>query len=205
MSSVWLTLALIYMYRFIDLYAVGWSERRILPETVRTKLQRFAYPVFGTALGVFTLITSLSGYFSCAEKARNADARYEIWAQTLETLDGNDSVYIVVKDDIDLSEYVKQYLSMRFMATPIQTSGYLEGGNYAEGRDVDVWWTGNPFSMELSFDSVVAEMQKYTHVYLNDVWDGFCEKYGMLFEDPIEDDTLYEIVGREGQMKLIKV
>ncbi len=205
MSSVWLMLALIYIYRFIDMLAEMKTEKSILPATVSAKLKPLSYPLFAAALGVFTVATSVGGYMSCIKKVQSEDAQYAVWAQTLQTLSRGDSVYIVINDSDGAANHVVEYLSMRFMATPIQTSGYLEGGNYSEGRDVNIWWTGNPFSSGATFEDTVKEMSAYSHVYLHDVWDGFADKYGVLFEDAVEDDALYRIVYRAGDMKLARV
>ena len=93
---------------------------------------------------------------------------------------------------------------MRFMATPLQTSGYLEGGSYTDGRDAEVCYTGNPFSMDFSVEKLTEEISGYSHVYLHDVWDGFVERFGILFDDEIKDDTLYKITADgSGQVKLV--
>ncbi|MDE6303041.1 MAG: hypothetical protein K2M36_05590, partial [Clostridia bacterium] len=98
------------------------------------------------------------------------------------------------------------YIAMRFRATPIQTSGYLEGGSYIYGRDAEICYTGNPFSSEYSVEKLVEEMSPYTHVYLHDVWDEFEEKYGELFAGEIRKDTLYRITtDDDGNVKLVYV
>ncbi|MDE7373617.1 MAG: hypothetical protein K2N18_06100, partial [Clostridia bacterium] len=205
MASVWLTLALIYIYHITDILAVPLSEKGVLPKSASAKIKPFAYPVFAAVLCIFTVATSVGGALTCQKKVRNGEAEYAAWAQALDTLSVDDSVYIVINDVGGVGPHVRQYTSMRFMATPVQTSGYLEGGNYADGRDADTWWTGNPFSMELSLEELSAEMSKYTHVYLHDVWDEFEEKYGTLFESPIEDDTLYEITCDGETLKLVRL
>ena len=203
--TVLLALALIYLYQFAELFAVPWSEKDMLPKTASAKIKPIAHPIYVAAVGIISFGIALGGYFSSANVAKRMTAPYTDWINTVNTLEKNNSVYIVIKDD-GAWDQAFNYIKMRFMATPMQTSGYLEGGSYTDGRDAEVCYTGNPFSMELSVEELSSEMSAYTHVYLYDVWDEFKDKYGELFADEIREETLYKITADDdGNMKLVYV
>lgn len=125
------------------------------------------------------------------------------WIQTVEQLSAADSVYIVVKDDEAWPQAVT-YLRLRFLATPVQTSGYTEGGSFDNG-DNPVCYAGNPFSSKMSVQELSQEMAAYTRVYLQDVWDDFAQKYAALFADEILPDRLYDVHVADGQVQLTLV
>ena len=202
--TVMLGITLIYFYIFVDLYAVGWSEKPIGKGDVAIKLSRMIAPISIAVYCVAAFSVSISGYFIFGSKAAKADAPYEQWNAAVSSLEKGDSVYIVVYDGDGVWDQAHQYIKMRFMATPLQTSGYLEGGSYTDGRDAEVCYTGNPFSMDFSVEKLTEEISGYSHVYLHDVWDGFVERFGILFDDEIKDDMLYKItIDGTGQVKLV--
>ncbi|MDE5601081.1 MAG: hypothetical protein K2J16_01125 [Clostridia bacterium] len=200
--TILLAFSLICLYQFAGLFAVPWSEKDILPKSVSDRVRPFVHPVYIAVVGIVSIGIAIGGYFNNAKSASKQNAEFSAWIQAIETLDKNDSVYIVVSDE-GIWPQALTYIKMRFIATPIQTSGYLEGGSYTDGRDADVCYTGNPFSMNVTIEELTNCISKYTHIYLQDVWDEFEEKFGELFIDEIEDDTLYEIIQVDGQTRLV--
>ncbi|MCM1394350.1 MAG: hypothetical protein NC179_05600, partial [[Eubacterium] siraeum] len=201
--SMMLSIVLVFLYQFAELYGVGWSEKDhgCNNRETRKRLVKLTHAKFVSVAAVLAVAFIIGGLVYDQSKLTSP---YDVWRETLATLNpSEDSVYIVVTDE-DVEAQSQVYIRMRFYATPLQASGYLEGGSYAEGRDAQVCWTGNPFSMKLSVDELAQEMSSYTHVYLHDVWAEFEDKYGELFASPIEDDTLYEITYDGGNLKLVK-
>jgi len=198
-----LSIVLVFLYQFAEIYGVKWSEQNYIANEKRTGFKKFTNVKLLSCVGVISLIFTITGYFVSADQRKEVYAPYENWLVCIDTLNPQtDSVYIVVSDE-ELEPQSQVYIRMRFFATPMQTSGYLEGGSYSQGRDAQVCWTGNPFSMDISVDELSAEISKYTHVYIHDVVDGFEEKFGELFDSPVKDDTLYKVVYDEGELRLV--
>ncbi len=204
MSSIWLGIALIYIYLLVDLYAVGWNEKFAFRRIAAANTRKLAYSAAAVTATVGWIGATLGAYFGITAYGGRASAPYSVWAETVKSLGMNDRVYIIISDEQGKGSQSIDYLIMRYMATPVWSSGYFEGGNYAEGRDVKVWYTGNPFSSEFTSEQLREELSGYTHVYLHDVWQEFEVKYGELFADGIEDDTLYKIEVADGDLRLKK-
>ncbi len=199
-----LAMAMIYYYLSADLFADRIVSKTIENRKFFPKLQRILAPL---TLAVYCLIAvgvSVGGFYKFGNEADRFKAMYKEWSTTVETLGKDDSVYIVIKDD-EKWDQAFEYIHMRFIASPMQTSGYLEGGSYTEGREAEVCYTGNPFSMELTVDEFVQSIKTYTHVYIDDLWTEFENKYGALFESGIEEKALYKVVPSENGVRLVSV
>lgn len=57
--------------------------------------------------------------------------------------------------------------------------------------------------MELSVEEFIQSIKDYTHLYMNDAWTEFEDKYGALFESGIEEKTLYKVVTTDNGVKLV--
>lgn len=140
-STNLLAMALIYFYLFADLYAEKIVSKTIEKRKFFPKLQRILVPLTLIVYCLISVGVSVGGFFKFKNDANKFYSSYKEWTATVETLEKDDSVYIVVKDDEKWPQAFK-YIHMRFIASPMQTSGYLEGGSYTEGRDADVCYTG---------------------------------------------------------------
>ncbi|MDE6060740.1 MAG: hypothetical protein K2G31_04655 [Clostridia bacterium] len=206
-GTVYIGISLTVFYQLVEAICVPMSDKSksTVREGASAKRYKLNSALITATLSVALFVTfSAVGNVTCVKKAKKIYEPFENWLSVVETLDKDNSVYIVIDDSVDGWLFLRNYLSMRFFATPMQTSGYLEGGSYVNGRESNTSWTGNPFSMELSVEELASEMSNYTHVYLYDVWDEFEEKFGELFIDEIEDDGLYEIIQVDGQTRLVR-
>lgn len=93
------------------------------------------------------------------------------------------------------------YAISYYEATPVRLGydfymGWSLGEPYYEG---DIWTLD--FSLE-KWEKILKE--DYTYVYLYKIDDKFKERYGSLFEDKIDDDTLYIINVENGKVILRK-
>lgn len=199
LSSIFLGVTLIYLYQFADIYAAPLSEKDILPARISAKVKPLSVPIYAATVGAIALCIAIGGYFDNCEWTKRECGPYVAWQNAVSTLQRSDRVYIIVSDENGIGDQATDYI-----ATPIQTSGYLEGGSYIFGRDAEICYTGNPFKMSFTEEDFKNEVSNYTHLYLFDVQDGFEEKFGSFFDDSIEDDTLYKVVIDGDNVKFVK-
>lgn len=133
-----------------------------------------------------------------------AYATYEDWIKVCEKLDDEDSVYYVMHDYKENNTYVRRYLKVRFFCTPTRCSGFSEGGSYADGRDAEIFVTGNPFSLTFSREKFEEETAGYKYLFIDKVSDEFTEKYGELFKEKPQAKTLYMRTEEQGKTVFVK-
>ena len=80
----------------------------------------------------------------------------------------------------------EEYLIMRFLATPIESSGLKEGGSPYIG---DMWESG--MSAEDTLKAIAEG--GYTLLYLHRIDDAFIRSHGELFSDAPEQFTFYRM------------
>jgi len=202
--SILTAVSLILYYEFAEIFGIKPSEKNHAANEQRTGIKKLTTVKFASGVAILSVIFSIAGYFESTAERKKIYEPYNAWLSTVEKLNPNeDSVYIVVSDE-DLEKQSQIYIRMRYYATPVNTSGYLEGGSYAEGRDAKICWTGNPFAMSMGDEKFKEQVGAYNYLYLHDVQDGFEDNFGEFFEDEIKDDSLYKVEkDDEGNISLV--
>ena len=105
-------------------------------------------------------------------------------------LDKDKTVYSITEGE----GAFKEYLFLRFFATPNDSSGYKKGGSPH---------TGDPWSPDMTPAQTLAAIQNgsYDYLYLHSVSDEFCERYIGLFSDTPRSYTFY--VFEDGMFKAV--
>lgn len=118
------------------------------------------------------------------------ERNYKVWAETVKALNPEeDSVYYAM-----MNFNAVEYKRVRFIATPMQCSGYTEGGSYAEGRNATEPYTGNPFILgKTTREEFIEQTAKYNYLFLDSRNNEFVKQFGDLFDCGIEGDTLYTV------------
>ena len=147
-------------------------------------------------LAVFSIVIPavFFGYFK--KDTEKTTARFTNWIAAVKTLDDTDSVYYVVTDDIE------DYFLSRYLATPVRSSGWHEGGSYSEGRSGWIY-TGDPFTFDMTLDELKDAVKVYDYFFLDDATDEFVAKYGSLFEGEVKAQVLYRVVKDGDDVSLV--
>lgn len=112
---------------------------------------------------------------------------YGTYIDTVGSLEDNESIYqITVGDGNFMTTAPEEYLVMRFLATPIESSGLKKGGSPYVG---DMWYAG--MSAEDTLRAIADG--GYTLIYLHRIDDVFIASHGKLFSSTPESFTFYRM------------
>ncbi len=102
-------------------------------------------------------------------------------------LNTNDRVYIINASE----DTVKDYLQMRYIATPIDTSGLKIGGSPHIG---DIW------NKNMSIDELTSAIIEgnYNYLYIHNFNDNSLQQYETMFNSSIKTKTMYKINNNNG-------
>ena len=145
----------------------------------------FSFGVFGFLVAFSVTVTSV-GYVLFERDTKNTLSRFETWVSTVSTLKDTDRVYYACTGNRD------DYFLSRFLATPVRSSGWKEGGSYSEGRSGWIY-TGDPFSFDMTADDLAGALKEYDYFFLDKLSDEFVAKYGTLFDGEVKAQTLYVV------------
>ena len=168
----------------------------------RERKELWAIPA--TALAVFATIGVCFGNAFFTWDSKKFTDPYKEWIECVEQLDDTDRVYYLMKDFAYKGHNVREYIRVRFYATPTRCSGFQEGGSMKEGRNAQAAYTGNPFMADSTDVNDLAEqLLQYDYLFIDAVDDDFIAEFGTLFADDIEPKILYKIDKTDG-IKLYK-
>lgn len=202
-STVSIGVALILAYQLIDAFCAKSSNKRLNKiDKKKGEKKKNAISLVVTCI-IFAITTAcLCPHFATAENKHVEP--YEKWIQALEQVDEDESVYYAMHDYNGSSYHCREYLRIRYYATPLQCSGFNEGGSYKDGRDTKLAYTGNPFSINMSVEELTNELNNYDYFFIDKVSDKFINKFGKLFNGDIKAQTLYRVLHQEND-KIILV
>lgn len=189
-SAAVITVLLVLFYQCVETFFVPASER----SPARTKRREgVAFGVYaGGLVAVAAIVCAI--FMPVIDRGLQSEfdpAYYQPWVDATAPLDREESVYYVMTDYEENVDCCLTYLKVRFLCTPTKCSGFSEGGSYAEGRNVSLPITGNPFSMDLSVEDFARETAAYDYLYIDDVTSAFIEKFGAFFDGPPQSRVLY--------------
>ena len=120
--------------------------------------------------------------------------QYKEWIAAVEELDDTDRVYYLMKDFGYYGNNVREYIRVRFFASPTRCSGFTEGGSMTDGRNAPAAYTGNPFmANKTTLEDLIKELQNYDYIFIDSIDEEFINKFGSLFGDEIKAKVLYRI------------
>lgn len=189
-----------YYGTVLTLMALVWTafivDATLGEKTLEPKESRKWSIAVGTFVAVFSIVVPavFFGYFK--KDTEKTTARFTNWIAAVETLEDTDRVYYAGTGDLD------DYFLTRFLATPVRSSGWQEGGSYSEGRSGWIY-TGDPFSFDMSVEDLKTALKTYDYFFLDVLSDEFISKFGALFDGEVKAQTLYCVDHTDG-IKLIE-
>ena len=139
-------------------------------------------------LVVLAVAISFLGFFYFRVDTRKITNRYSEWMDAVKQCEDTDYIYYAATGE----DTTEQYLIVRYIATPVRCNGWREGGSYAEGR-AGYLFTGDPFSMDMTKEELVAALDGYDYFFVDNATDEFVSKYGALFDGEVKEKVLYRI------------
>jgi hypothetical protein len=112
-------------------------------------------------------------------------APYKTYENTVGSLDPDEKIYQITRGNGEfLTTAPEEYLVLRFLATPLDSSGLKKGGSPYEG---DMWESG------MSAEETLAAYNSggYTILYIHRIDDSARAKVAPLFASDIEEYTFY--------------
>ena len=180
-----------YYNTILTMMALVWiailSETLLGEKTLEEKdCKRLA---IGTAavLVAFSVTIMSAGFTLFKKDTAKTLSRFEGWIAAVGTLEDTDRVYYVCTGDRD------DYFLSRYLATPVRSNGWQEGGSYAEGRSGWIY-TGDPFTFDMTVDDLQSALATYDYFFLDDATDEFTAKYASLFDGEVRAQVLYRVV-----------
>ncbi|MFQ6724097.1 MAG: hypothetical protein ACLRFE_02010, partial [Clostridia bacterium] len=116
--------------------------------------------------------------------------QFDKFSDYINQLDKNDRVYIIHCYSHS-HDVVKDYLQMRFIATPFDTSGLKIGGSPHIG---DMWNK----DMDISQLTTAIIDGKYNYLYIHYFEADSLQQYETLFTKEIQTKTMYKIINNNG-------
>ena len=137
-------------------------------------------------------VVVIIGLISCPllTKLSNKNiSQFNQYTSYLTQLSTNDRVYIINSSQ----DTIKDYLQMRYIATPINTSGLKIGGSPHIG---DIW------NKNMSIDELTSAIIEgnYNYLYIHTVDIENLQKYESLFNSTIKTKSMYKIVNNNGTL-----
>ena len=198
------TAGIVMIILFLYMEQIGQIlEIKTKEETIKLrKIRDCTFTSIISAIFIGSIIISIvmsPKYQAQTYKVNNRD--YSIWAETVNKLDPKlDSVYYAM-----MNFNAVEYKRVRFISTPMQCSGYNEGGSYLEGRNASEPYTGNPFILgKTTKEEFISETSKYKYLYIDEVNNKFITNFGDLFDSEIEKDTLYLCKKENNTVRFVK-
>lgn len=114
---------------------------------------------------------------------------YTTYTDTVKTLDGSESIYNITTGNGEfLTTAHEEYLVLRYLATPIQSSGLKEGGSP---------YRGDPWDEKMSAEDTLAAFEDggYTVLYIHRLTDKARARLAPLFAAEIEEFSFYKYDG----------
>jgi len=116
--------------------------------------------------------------------------QFDKFSEYISQLDKNDRVYIIHCYSHS-HDVVKDYLQMRFIATPLDTSGLKIGGSPHIG---DMWNK----DMDINQLTTAIIEGNYNYLYIHNFEDNDLQQYETLFTNDIQTKTMYKIINNNG-------
>lgn len=168
----------------------------------RERKELWAIPA--TLLAVFSTIGVCFGNAYFTWNSKKITEPYKEWIECVKELDDTDRVYYLMKDFAYKGNNVREYIRVRFYATPTRCSGFQEGGSMKDGRSAKAAYTGDPFMSEtMDVNALAKQLFSYDYLFIDDVDGDFINEFGALFVDAVEAKVLYKIEKEDG-IKLYK-
>ena len=127
-------------------------------------------------------------------KANKATCQFEQFKTYISQLNTKDKVYIINHSQ----DVVKDYLQMRYIATPIDTSGLKIGGSPHIG---DIW---NKDMLTEQISSAIIN-SNYNYLYIHNLDNINLDTYSSMFVGEIKIKTLYLIENNDGNLTFKEV
>lgn len=178
-------LALASFVRYVNTYALGAILFLISYYIIQFKEfgnKKMAYLLTGViALGLLT--TAGFAYSNIISVANDRINQFSHFSSCVQQLDKCDRVYIINNSH----DSVKDYLQMRFIATPLDASGLKIGGSPHIG---DMWDKG------MTVDELSAAIIEgnYNYLYIHDLLGENLEQYQSMFATSIATKTMYKVI-----------
>lgn len=191
-----------YFGTVVSAFALIWtgitSDAFFPIEEYETANKRAANPIFkasvGTVFGIAITLLTLLVNGAATVKTEKFTEPYKEWIAAVSELDDTDRVYYAMRSFEYKGNNVREYLRVRYYATPTRCSGFNEGGSYAEGRNAPAPYTGNPFEMnKTSVEKLNEILLSYDYFFVDNADEAFCKKYASLFGGEIKSKTLYTV------------
>ena len=190
-----------YYNTALTMMALVWiailSEALLENVEVSEKASRGILVGVGAAFAVFSVVIPAVFFGFFKKDTQKVTAKFAVWIATVETLKDTDRVYYAATEDVE------DYFLSRYLATPVRSSGWQEGGSYAEGRSGWIY-TGDPFSFDMTADDLKEALANYDYFFLDKLSDEFAAKYGALFDGEVKAQTLYAVDHSGGNITLVE-
>ncbi len=171
---------------FFPMESYGISNKRAISPIYKASV--------GTVFGIIVTIATLLVNGAATVKTQKFTEPYKEWIAAVSELEDTDKVYYAMRSFEYKGNNVREYLRVRYYATPTRCSGFNEGGSYADGRNAPSPYTGNPFEMKKTTVEQLNEiLLSYDYFFIDNADDAFRKKYGKLFDGDIKSKTMYVV------------
>ncbi len=154
---------------------------------------KHTYTYVGTIISIIVIVASISGTF-ITQMIHNRTYQFKQFESYVSHLNTNDRVYIINESE----DTVKDYLQMRFIATPIDTSGLKIGGSPHIG---DIW-NKSMTADQFAYAIIVGN---YNYLYIHNTSDSSLQQYETMFSSLIKPKTIYAITNNNGLLSFKEI
>lgn len=184
-------MALVLIYDLIDIIIAPISNKQ------KDHKVLYALPIAGYVVAfIVALVVVKPPLLQASINAQNNRTK---WIEAIEKVDKEDKIYYVMRD-FNWWNGQRDYLEIRFFATPTKCSGFNTGGAYKDGRDLNSAYTGDPFEFKITKQELNDHLIEngYNYLYIDKVDEAFIEKFGGLFNEEPKAEVLYKINVEDG-------